>query len=171
MAPFYVFPCGHAFHANCLIGHVTRCSSQTHVSLSAIFQLLVVFNNTTGLHLVSYTNHLWMSLLCPRLREYWTFRNGLAWWIEKQQKTMEQMLMVNLLWAQPQLTRSVISELSILHHAASLLMRSIIVFTAKVTVGWCCSKRVPFLRRPDDQGDFTAIHSPRRVRWKGIMGN
>ncbi|RCV29816.1 hypothetical protein SETIT_6G043600v2 [Setaria italica] len=28
MAPFYVFPCGHAFHANCLIGHVTRCSSQ-----------------------------------------------------------------------------------------------------------------------------------------------
>ncbi|GJN39529.1 hypothetical protein PR202_gb28654 [Eleusine coracana subsp. coracana] len=28
MAPFYVFPCGHAFHANCLIAHVTRCSSQ-----------------------------------------------------------------------------------------------------------------------------------------------
>ncbi|XP_066352860.1 vacuolar sorting protein 18-like isoform X1 [Miscanthus floridulus] len=28
MAPFYVFPCGHAFHANCLIGHVTRCSNQ-----------------------------------------------------------------------------------------------------------------------------------------------
>ncbi|XP_006659889.1 vacuolar sorting protein 18 [Oryza brachyantha] len=28
MAPFYVFPCGHAFHANCLIAHVTRCRSQ-----------------------------------------------------------------------------------------------------------------------------------------------
>lgn len=30
MAPFYVFPCGHAFHAQCLIGHVTRCSTQSH---------------------------------------------------------------------------------------------------------------------------------------------
>ncbi|KAK9133746.1 hypothetical protein Scep_013274 [Stephania cephalantha] len=27
-APFYVFPCGHAFHAQCLIAHVTRCSNQ-----------------------------------------------------------------------------------------------------------------------------------------------
>ncbi|XP_028056883.1 vacuolar sorting protein 18-like isoform X1 [Camellia sinensis] len=26
MAPFYVFPCGHAFHAQCLIAHVTRCT-------------------------------------------------------------------------------------------------------------------------------------------------
>ncbi|KAI7981450.1 Vacuolar sorting protein 18 [Camellia lanceoleosa] len=26
MAPFYVFPCGHAFHAHCLIAHVTRCT-------------------------------------------------------------------------------------------------------------------------------------------------
>lgn len=25
MAPFYVFPCGHAFHAQCLITHITRC--------------------------------------------------------------------------------------------------------------------------------------------------
>ncbi|KAI8003763.1 Vacuolar sorting protein 18 [Camellia lanceoleosa] len=24
--PFYVFPCGHAFHAQCLIAHVTRCT-------------------------------------------------------------------------------------------------------------------------------------------------
>ncbi|RZS00679.1 hypothetical protein BHM03_00030434 [Ensete ventricosum] len=32
MAPFYVFPCGHAFHAQCLIGHVTRCTSETQVS-------------------------------------------------------------------------------------------------------------------------------------------
>lgn len=30
MAPFYVFPCGHAFHAQCLIAYVTRCTSQTH---------------------------------------------------------------------------------------------------------------------------------------------
>ncbi|XP_050205186.1 vacuolar sorting protein 18 [Mercurialis annua] len=29
MAPFYVFPCGHAFHAQCLIAHVTRCTTET----------------------------------------------------------------------------------------------------------------------------------------------
>ncbi|XP_059629451.1 vacuolar sorting protein 18 [Cornus florida] len=29
MAPFYVFPCEHAFHAPCLIAHVTRCTSQS----------------------------------------------------------------------------------------------------------------------------------------------
>ncbi|KAM4093317.1 hypothetical protein ACB094_06G106900 [Castanea mollissima] len=28
MAPFYVFPCGHAFHAQCLISHVTRCTNE-----------------------------------------------------------------------------------------------------------------------------------------------
>lgn len=27
MAPFYVFPCGHAFHGQCLIAHVTRCTT------------------------------------------------------------------------------------------------------------------------------------------------
>ncbi|CAH9073769.1 unnamed protein product [Cuscuta epithymum] len=27
MAPFYVFPCGHSFHAHCLIAHVTRCTT------------------------------------------------------------------------------------------------------------------------------------------------
>ena len=32
MAPFYVFPCGHAFHAQCLIAHVTRCTSEAQVS-------------------------------------------------------------------------------------------------------------------------------------------
>lgn len=32
MAPFYVFPCGHAFHAQCLIAHVTRCTTPTQVS-------------------------------------------------------------------------------------------------------------------------------------------
>lgn len=29
MAPFYVFPCGHAFHAHCLIAHVTRSTNET----------------------------------------------------------------------------------------------------------------------------------------------
>jgi len=29
MAPFYVFPCGHAFHAQCLIAQVTRCTNET----------------------------------------------------------------------------------------------------------------------------------------------
>ncbi|GFZ12941.1 zinc ion binding protein [Actinidia rufa] len=28
MSPFYVFPCGHAFHAQCLIAHVTRCTNR-----------------------------------------------------------------------------------------------------------------------------------------------
>ncbi|KAK4489030.1 hypothetical protein RD792_004822 [Penstemon davidsonii] len=28
MSPFYVFPCGHSFHAHCLIAHVTRCTSE-----------------------------------------------------------------------------------------------------------------------------------------------
>ncbi|XAR55456.1 hypothetical protein NMG60_11035527 [Bertholletia excelsa] len=28
MAPFYVFPCGHAFHAQCLIAQVTKCTNR-----------------------------------------------------------------------------------------------------------------------------------------------
>ncbi|KAH9624516.1 hypothetical protein KSS87_014015 [Heliosperma pusillum] len=28
MAPFYVFPCGHAFHAECLVAHLTRCTDR-----------------------------------------------------------------------------------------------------------------------------------------------
>lgn len=28
MAPLYVFPCGHTFHAQCLIAHVTRCTDR-----------------------------------------------------------------------------------------------------------------------------------------------
>lgn len=28
LAPFYVFPCGHSFHAECLIAHVTRCTDE-----------------------------------------------------------------------------------------------------------------------------------------------
>lgn len=28
MAPFYVFPCGHAFHSQCLIAHVTSCTNR-----------------------------------------------------------------------------------------------------------------------------------------------
>ncbi|WMV29117.1 hypothetical protein MTR67_022502 [Solanum verrucosum] len=31
MAPFYVFPCGHAFHAQCLIAHVTRCTNHAQI--------------------------------------------------------------------------------------------------------------------------------------------
>lgn len=26
LSPFYVFPCGHAFHAQCLVAHVTKCT-------------------------------------------------------------------------------------------------------------------------------------------------
>uniref|UniRef100_A0A1D1YN30 Vacuolar protein sorting-associated protein 18 n=1 Tax=Anthurium amnicola TaxID=1678845 RepID=A0A1D1YN30_9ARAE len=29
MAPFYIFPCGHAFHSECLIAHVTQHTGQT----------------------------------------------------------------------------------------------------------------------------------------------
>ncbi|XP_048329359.2 vacuolar sorting protein 18 [Ziziphus jujuba] len=29
MASFYVFPCGHAFHAQCLVAHVTRCTTES----------------------------------------------------------------------------------------------------------------------------------------------
>ncbi|XWS54222.1 hypothetical protein CRYUN_Cryun10bG0070900 [Craigia yunnanensis] len=32
MAPYYVFPCGHAFHAHCLIAHVTRCTNESEGS-------------------------------------------------------------------------------------------------------------------------------------------
>jgi hypothetical protein len=32
MAPFYVFPCGHAFHVHCLIAHVTCSVNETQVS-------------------------------------------------------------------------------------------------------------------------------------------
>ncbi|KAK7272349.1 hypothetical protein RJT34_28877 [Clitoria ternatea] len=30
MAPLYVYPCGNAFHAQCLIAHVTRCTVEGH---------------------------------------------------------------------------------------------------------------------------------------------
>ncbi|KAL1198179.1 Vacuolar sorting protein 18 [Cardamine amara subsp. amara] len=30
LAPFYVFPCGHSFHAQCLITHVTSCAHEEH---------------------------------------------------------------------------------------------------------------------------------------------
>ncbi|XP_074585347.1 vacuolar sorting protein 18 isoform X1 [Curcuma longa] len=29
MSPFFIFPCGHSFHAHCLIAHVTQCTSRT----------------------------------------------------------------------------------------------------------------------------------------------
>jgi hypothetical protein len=41
MAPFYVFPCGHAFHAQCLIAHVTRCTVETHVSIEIVFPIFM----------------------------------------------------------------------------------------------------------------------------------
>lgn len=37
MAPFYVFPCGHSFHAQCLIAHVTRCTNETQVIVCYFF--------------------------------------------------------------------------------------------------------------------------------------
>ncbi|CAM8954413.1 unnamed protein product [Rhodiola kirilowii] len=37
MAPFYIFPCGHSFHAQCLIAHVTRCT--THAQAEHILEL------------------------------------------------------------------------------------------------------------------------------------
>ncbi|PKA62970.1 hypothetical protein AXF42_Ash007766 [Apostasia shenzhenica] len=30
LTPFFVFPCGHSFHSQCLIAHVTTCTSQSH---------------------------------------------------------------------------------------------------------------------------------------------
>lgn len=36
MSPFYVFPCAHAFHARCLIAHVTRCTVEAHVSIQLV---------------------------------------------------------------------------------------------------------------------------------------
>ena len=36
MAPFYVFPCGHTFHAQCLIAHVTRSTDREQVSADGI---------------------------------------------------------------------------------------------------------------------------------------
>lgn len=41
MAPFYVFPCGHAFHAQCLIAHVTRCTVEDHVSIQIISHIFM----------------------------------------------------------------------------------------------------------------------------------
>jgi vacuolar protein sorting-associated protein 18 len=38
IAPLYVFPCSHAFHAPCLIAHVTRCT--THAQVSSIISYL-----------------------------------------------------------------------------------------------------------------------------------
>lgn len=42
MAPFYVFPCGHAFHSQCLIAHVTRSTNEAQVSLSIIFCISII---------------------------------------------------------------------------------------------------------------------------------
>ncbi|CAJ1956500.1 unnamed protein product, partial [Sphenostylis stenocarpa] len=48
MAPFYIFPCGHAFHAQCLIAHVTRCTvdSQAEYILDLQKQLTLMGSET-----------------------------------------------------------------------------------------------------------------------------
>ena len=43
MAPFYVFPCGHAFHAHCLIAHVTRCTNESQVSCLHIILSVLIY--------------------------------------------------------------------------------------------------------------------------------
>ncbi|KAL5730676.1 Vacuolar protein sorting-associated protein 18 like protein [Ranunculus cassubicifolius] len=50
MAPFYVFPCGHAFHAQCLIAHITRCSNQAQAEyiLDLQKQLTLLGNEATS---------------------------------------------------------------------------------------------------------------------------
>ncbi|XP_068668534.1 vacuolar sorting protein 18 [Aristolochia californica] len=49
MAPFYIFPCGHAFHSECLIAHVTRCSNRTQAEyiLDLQKQLSLLGNSIT----------------------------------------------------------------------------------------------------------------------------
>jgi hypothetical protein len=54
MAPFYVFPCGHSFHTQCLVAHVTRCTVETHVSI----QIVSIF-----------TRHLFMTICRVLLSE------------------------------------------------------------------------------------------------------
>ncbi|KAG9452776.1 hypothetical protein H6P81_005680 [Aristolochia fimbriata] len=52
MAPFYIFPCGHAFHSECLIAHVTRCSNRTQAEyvLDLQKQLTLLGNSTSNGH-------------------------------------------------------------------------------------------------------------------------
>jgi len=48
MAPFYIFPCGHAFHAQCLIAHVTRCTVDSQVNTMPLSRYC---------HLIATTSH------------------------------------------------------------------------------------------------------------------
>ncbi|CAI9101074.1 OLC1v1038315C3 [Oldenlandia corymbosa var. corymbosa] len=50
MAPFYVFPCGHCFHSQCLVTHVTSCTNQTHAEfiLDLQKQLTLLCNEPTN---------------------------------------------------------------------------------------------------------------------------
>lgn len=43
MAPFYVFPCGHSFHAQCLITHVTRCTDREQAEYILDLQKQITF--------------------------------------------------------------------------------------------------------------------------------
>ncbi|KAK8706536.1 hypothetical protein V6N13_050097 [Hibiscus sabdariffa] len=46
MAPFYVFPCGHAFHAHCLISHVTRCTNESQAEyILSLHKQLTLLNS------------------------------------------------------------------------------------------------------------------------------
>ncbi|KAJ3693670.1 hypothetical protein LUZ60_009150 [Juncus effusus] len=40
IAPFYVFPCSHAFHAPCLIAHVTKCAAQPQACFMLFLSLM-----------------------------------------------------------------------------------------------------------------------------------
>nr|ATA62870.1 putative zinc ion binding protein [Hesperocyparis bakeri] len=53
MAPFYVFPCEHAFHAQCLIGHVTKHTDPTEAEriLDLQRRLSLAVNTGTPLNL------------------------------------------------------------------------------------------------------------------------
>ncbi|KAM7275887.1 hypothetical protein ACFE04_017753 [Oxalis oulophora] len=48
MSPFYVFPCGHAFHSHCLIAHVTQRTNETQAEtiLDLQKQLTLMGNET-----------------------------------------------------------------------------------------------------------------------------
>ncbi|KAH9310908.1 hypothetical protein KI387_025943 [Taxus chinensis] len=58
MAPFYVFPCEHAFHAQCLIGHVTKHTDPTEAEriLDLQRRLSLGVNSGTTLNLERMTS-------------------------------------------------------------------------------------------------------------------
>lgn len=81
MAPFYVFPCGHAFHAQCLIAHVTRCTNQAQVSNRSVFSCSAsshhLNSGCTALssHLFIYVRAHFYCLIC--ILHYWHWQTML----------------------------------------------------------------------------------------------